>query len=82
MKIGHGIVQEFDRSVLIDIYLCGVGMGASLAVAGNGVEPEEANDIGAQLMQSIMNDPLMMEMLRGHILEHLKGAESHTAVKP
>ncbi len=74
----NDIVQEFDRSVIIDIYLCGISMGAALAVgAVENSTMERANEVSDAVVAGFTGDPLMMETVRLHVLEHLKGAVSH-----
>lgn len=78
MKKMYQVLQEFDRSVVIDIYLCGVSMGAALAAQGLDADcsHEHAGEIADSVVKHLTDDPLSMEAIRAHILEHLKGAAS------
>ena len=72
------IKQEFDRSVFIDIHLCGISMGAVMAVGALEEWPvERANEVSDRIVAHIADDPLMMEIIRLHVKDHVKGAESH-----
>lgn len=74
----YRVVQEFDRSVFIDVHLCGISMGAVMAVGALEDWPvERANEVADRIVAHITDDPLMMETIRHHVMDHVKSAESH-----
>lgn len=74
----YRVVQEFDRSVFIDVHLCGISMGAVMAVGALEDWPvERANEVADRIVAHVTDDPLMMETIRRHVMDHVKGAESH-----
>ena len=73
----YEIVQEFDRSVFIDIHLCGISMGAVMAVGALEDWPvERANEVADRIVAHVTDDPLMMETIRRHVKDHVKCSES------
>ena len=74
----YRVVQEFDRSVFIDVHLCGISMGAVMAVGALEDWPvERANEVADRIVAHITDDPLMMETIRHHVMDNVKSAESH-----
>lgn len=64
--------EEFDRSVLIDIYLDGFGTGAgSAALQFPGVTTEFADQLVGAMCSALMNDPAAMEVIRNEVLDRL-----------
>lgn len=67
-------VEEFDRSVLIDIYMDGFMSGmASAAQTITKCSGEDADQFSDRAALSMRNDPAVMETIRREVLERVMG---------
>lgn len=79
------IVERFDSSILIDIWMDGLISGvSSLALHVNGGDEADADVAGDILAKRMRDDPAAMETVRRNVLERLQGIESrpHTLTMP
>lgn len=72
------IVERFDSSVLIDIWLAGFISGvSSLALTINGGDVADADTAGDNFATRMRNDPAALETVRREVLELVRGIEGH-----
>lgn len=79
------IVERFDSSVLIDIWMDGFTSGVtSLALFVNGGDEADADVAGDNFAKRLRDDPAAMETVRQGVMERLRGIESrpHTLTMP
>lgn len=70
------IVEEFDRSILIDIYLDGVCTGIASAAMQLTKDPKFSDDLADDMVRSLKSDPLAMEMIRTEVKERMLGIDT------
>ncbi|MEC4838142.1 hypothetical protein R2360_00120 [Mycobacteroides chelonae] len=70
------IIERFDSSVLIDIWLAGFISGvSSLALTLNGGKVADADIAGDKFAKRMRDDPAAMETVRREVLELVRGIE-------
>ncbi|MCC9181167.1 MULTISPECIES: hypothetical protein [Mycolicibacterium] len=70
----HLVVEEFDRSILLDIWLDGFTSGLTTAAKDIAkCSDEMADKFADDIALAVKNDPASMEMVRREVLERVTG---------